>query len=508
MNVPDLLAHGLQRGGRQLCVVEGDRSLTYREVDDRANRLARAIVESGVGPGDRVAFLGQNDVEHVEIHLAAQRAGAVFVPLNFRLAASEHAAVVADCSPRLLIHGEPFAEIAEGLDVDTIWHLGAAGVGESYDEALAASAETPLGRALDGATPSLIVYTSGTTGRAKGVVISNAALWARICMSCIEIPVREDDRLLVSTPMFHASSAIAYGFLYRGCSVFQMRTFDTTQALELIRSERLTHALLVPAIINRLLGELERQPVSLDTLRLVVYGGSAIAPTVIDRAVETMGCGFLQVYGLTEAVNATVLREQDHDVRAHPELVGSAGAASASYEVSVLGLDGEPAPPGEVGEIVLKGPCLMDGYWGAPEETAEVFHGQWLRTGDLGHVSGEGYLFVTDRLKDMIVSGAENVYAREVEDVILEYPGVFEAAVIGIPSETWGEAVHAIVVPKDGAEIDTGKLLAHCRGRLAHYKVPKSVELAQTHLARNSVGKVLKRTIRATYWEGKERAVG
>lgn len=507
MIIPDLLTSGLQRGPDRVCVAEGDRSLTFREVDDRANRLAHAIVERGVQPGDRIAFLGQSDVEHLEIHLAAQRAGAIFVPLNFRLALSEHRAIFDDCTPRMLIHGEPFADVADGLNADAIWHLGTEGVGESYESLLASSTDLPLERPLDSSAATLIMYTSGTTGRAKGVVISNGALWARISMSCIEIPAVGGDRLLFAIPMFHASSAIAYGFLYRGCPVFQMRSFDTTRALDLIRAERLSHAVFVPAIISRLMAELEGRQDSLDTLRLIAYGGSAIAPAVVDRAMDDLGCGLLQVYGLTEAVNATVLSEREHDSRVYPELVGSAGAASASYDVRILDPQGAQLPSGEVGEIALKGPCVMDGYWNAPEETAEVFHNEWLRTGDLGYLSSSGYLYVTDRLKDMIVSGGENIYAREVEDILISYPGVFEAAVIGIPSDVWGEAVHAIVVPSDGYTVDTKALLGYCRGHLAPYKVPKSVELSETALPRNSIGKVLKREIREKYWTEESRMV-
>ncbi|MCC6194600.1 MAG: AMP-binding protein [Burkholderiales bacterium] len=507
MNIPDLLSQGVARWPDRTCVAEGDRSLTFREVDARADRLVQAFCARGLQPGDRIALLALSELEYLEIQVAAQRAGVVLVPLNFRLSGRELATVVSDCEPRLLIHGQEFGDAAAALDVSSTWHLGAAGFGEAYDAVLAEFAPG-AGRAyLDSSKACLIVYTSGTTGRSKGAVISNGAFWARLNLCSVEFPAHAHDRLLFPIPMFHVSSSIAYAFVYRGCPIVQMRSFDLDGAIRLLEERPISHAVLVPTIIQRLAVRLEAEPRPLAALRLVIYGGSAIAPAALRHAMDVLGCEFAQVYGLTEGLNATVLRTSRIDVERHPERLGSAGTPAISYDVKVVDAGGGEVPPGEVGEIIVRGPCLMERYWNAPEATAEALRDGWLHTGDLGRLSEDGYLFVTDRVKDMIVSGGENVYAREVEDAFYEHRDVLEVAVFGIPSETWGEVVHAMVVGREGARLEPDELIRHCRERLAHYKVPRSIEITDS-LKKNATGKILKRDLRAPYWQGRDRAIG
>lgn len=507
MHVPDLLAQGLARCPDLTCVVEGDRALTFAEIDTRANRLAQAFVAHGLKPGDRVALLALSELEHLEIQVAAQRAGVVFVPLNFRLSRSELAAITADCKPGLLIHGPGFAEMADALAPPSTWHLGEDGAGAAYDVVLAESVPEPLSVELASERPCQIIYTSGTTGRSKGAVISNGAFWARLNLCAIEIPTRVGDELLVPISMFHVSSSIAYAFVYRGLTIVQMRSFDLEAAIRLLDERGMSHALLVPTIIQRLVARLEAEPKALDALRLVIYGGSPIRPSALRDAIETLRCDFMQVYGLTEALNATILRPEQIDGGRQSERLASAGTPAVSYDVKIVDSSGDETSPDEVGEIAVRGPCLMDGYWNAPAETAEAMRGGWLHTGDLGHRSEDGFVFVTDRLKDMIVSGGENVYAREVENVLHEHGDVLEAAVFGIPSEAWGESVHAVVVAREGVNLDSDDVLAYCRQHLAHYKVPKSIEIAD-HLEKNVSGKIQKRALRAPYWQGKDRAIG
>lgn len=502
MEIPDLLSNAVKRFPERRCVAQGDRSRTFAEVDDRANRVAAALREWGVRPGDRVALLAFNELEYLETQVGAMRAEAVLVPLNYRLAVPELAYIITDCEPSLLISGPGLEGTAEELSVERAWHLGDRGPGVSYDEVVGAVAPTPRPLGLRSDVAMSILYTSGTSGRPKGAVISNAALWARVNMFGLEVGMGPRDVFVQALPMFHIASNLAYGFTYQGASTVLMRQFDPAEAVSCLERERASHVLLVPTMINMLCNEPTLDNVDLDALRMVLYGASSIPPEVLRRAMDRLGCDFLQFYGMTETAGATLLRPPDHDPQRHPELLPSAGTDSLSMEAEVVDADDTPLPAGEVGEIVTRGPCLMDGYWNAPEQTKEALRNGWMHTGDLGYRSEAGYVFVTDRVKDMIVTGGENVYPREVEDVLYEHPDVLEAAVIGVPNEQWGEAVHAVVVPRE-AKVDPADVSAHCRAQLAGYKVPKSVELVD-ELPKNPTGKILKRVLRDSYWAAPE----
>jgi acyl-CoA synthetase (AMP-forming)/AMP-acid ligase II len=507
VKVPDLLANAVTRFPDRACLIQDDRSLTFAEVDARADRLAQAFAESALEPGDRVALLSLSEIEYLEIQVAAQRAGVVLVPLNFRLAQPELAAIVADCEPRLLVHGPGYAESAAALDRPLTWHLGSDGAGEPYDAVLERFDPTGDRAFLESAATCTILYTSGTTGRSKGAVTSNGAIWARVNLYALEHGIRAGCTFLFPIPMFHVSSSLAYTFTYSGSTVVQMRAFDVAEAVSLLERHRVTHAVFVPTMIGRVIEHLIAQPADLGALELIIYGGSAISPEVLRRGMATLGCDFAQGYGLTEAVNATMLRREEHDPDGRPELLTSAGKATISYDVRIFGPDDTELPPGEVGELVVSGPGVMDGYWNSPEDTAQAVRGGWLHTGDLGYRSEDGFLYITDRLKDVIVSGGENVYTREVEDAVHDHEAVLEVAVIGIPSPQWGEAVHAVVVLREGAELAPDELIAHCRERLAAYKAPKSVEFVHD-LPKTASGKIMKREVRAAYWRGTDRAVG
>ena len=502
MQLPDLIAGAVSRNPARACVVAGKRSLTFAEVDNRASHLAGALEARGAGGGARVALLARNEPEYFEIQLAAQRAGALLVPLNYRLAAPELRAIVADCEPAVMIHGSECADQAAELGVPITWELGPA-----YESVLGDCEEPLEARPLDSGLACTILYTSGTTGRSKGAVISNGALWARVNLFAVELSVAPGDTLLFPIPLFHTSSALAYAFTYLGCTVTLMREFDAEGAVAALRDHRVSHAVFVPTMLGRVVEHLIAEPTRLECLRRVMYGGSAVAPDLLRRAFTALGCDFVQGYGLTEAINATVLRPPDHDPDGKPELLASAGTPAVSYEMRIVDPDGRELGPGEVGEIVLRGPAVMDGYWQSPGDTATAMRGGWLHTGDLGRRSSDGYLYITDRLKDVIVSGGENVYSREVEDALYSHPGVWEAVVVGIPSPAWGESVHAEVVPRPGASIDPDELIAHCRERLAGYKTPKSVTVVD-ELPKSASGKILKREVRQKHWTGAERAIG
>ncbi|MCZ7526509.1 MAG: long-chain fatty acid--CoA ligase [Acidimicrobiia bacterium] len=507
MEVPDLLSNSAKRFPDRPAVVEGARSLTFAELHERAGRAAAAFTAAGLRRGDRVAFLAFNELEYLEILVATQRAGLIVVPLNFRLAVPELAFMVGDSAPGLLVHGPGLREQAEALGVGRTWHLGSDGAGDAYEDALDA-APTPVDPPrLDHADAAAILYTSGTTGRPKGAVLSNGAVWARCTMFGLEVGMTPGDVFVQPLPMFHMAANMSQAFAYTGGTNVMVKAFDPALVVGELARHRATHVLLVPTMINLLCEEPTLAGADLSALRMVLYGASPIPPEVLRRAIAALRCDFLQFFGMTETAGSSLLRPADHDPDGHPEWLPSAGTDSLSFETRVVDPDDRPLPPGEVGEIVCRGPSVMDGYWNAPEATMEALRGGWMHTGDLGYRSADGYLYVTDRLKDMIVSGGENVYPREVEDALYEHPAVLEAAVIGVPHERWGEAVHALVVPRAGEAPNPEELIAHCRVRLAGYKVPKSVELVD-ELPKNPTGKILKRLVREPYWEGHERRVG
>ena len=313
MLVPDLIANAATRFPGRPCMVGGDRRLTFAEVDARADRLADAFARRGLRRGDRVALLAGSELEHLEIQVAAQRAGAILVPLNFRLAVPELRAVLGDCEPELLICGGEYSEAAQELRVPQVLRLGA-----EYEDALATARPVGPPAPLHAQTPSAILYTSGTTGRAKGALTSNGTLWARVNLMCLELGMEPGDVFYFPIPMFHVSSAVAYAFAYRGATTILPRRFTPAGAVRDMRRAGVTHAVFVPTMISRLVEELAARPAALETLQLVLYGGSAIAPEVLRRAMPALGCRFLQGYGLTEALNASMLRADDHDADGRP----------------------------------------------------------------------------------------------------------------------------------------------------------------------------------------------
>jgi acyl-CoA synthetase (AMP-forming)/AMP-acid ligase II len=355
------------------------------------------------------------------------------------------------------------------------------------------------------------MYTSGTTGRPKGAVLSHACVCSNIQQASVAISTSGNERVLVVAPFYHAAAAvITFVAVSVGDTIFLQEDFDPTQVVRALSEERIASALLVPAMIQFcMLAVPDASERSYDTLRTIVYGASAIAEAPLREAIDTFGCDFVQVYGMTETTaGATVLSAADHAraLAGKPELLASAGRPILGTEVRIIGEDGAPAPPDTIGEIAIRGPQLMRGYWNLPEATTEALRDGWMHTGDAGLLDADGYLYIKDRTKDMIVSGGENVYPREIEDVLHEHAAVGDAAAIGVPHDTWGEAVKAVVVLRDGASADEQEIIEFCRTRLAAYKCPRSVDFVDA-LPRNPTGKVLKRALREPYWEGRDRRI-
>lgn len=493
--VPDMLVNAGKRFGAVPCVTDGSRSHSFAETHERAGRLAEAMRARGLVPGDRIAILAHNELEYTEIQVACQRAGLILVPMNYRLSLPELAYIIEDCAPRALIHGPGFADTAARLAVEQTWHLGTQGSGLAYDELLAAADPALELPALPAATPCTILYTSGTTGRPKGAVLSNLALWARMNASALEVRPRPGAVFLQCLPLFHIASNLGYAFTYCGATNVFLARFDLQQVIEHIERDRPSHILLVPTMINMLLNHPEIAEVDFSSVEMVLYGASSIAPDLLRRAMAVMGCEFLQLFGMTETSGCTVLRPADHDPVNHPQWLASAGTDAIGFETRVVDDHDAEVGAGVVGEIVTRGPAVMTGYWNNEEATAEALRNGWMHTGDLGYRGDDGYVYITDRKKDMIISGGENVYPREVEDVLYAHPAIVEAAVIGVPDERFGERVHAVVVLRSGQAEDAEALLAFLRERLAGYKVPKSVAF-RDELPKNATGKILKRDLR------------
>lgn len=509
MDAPDLLANAAARFPDRPCVVEGERTLSFRDVSRRADCLGSWLLDSGVTRGERIALLAENILEFLEIQVAAMRAGVILVPLNYRLVEQELRYILEDCTPRVLLHSARHAEQADALSdaVERTLHIGDDGSRQAYAGIVAgAGGSSDVRPAIDAAAVSSILYTSGTTGRPKGAMLSNGALLARVTSFAIELMLGPGRVFVQALPMFHMAAHPAYAFTYTGATTVMAPVFTPDGVLELLERHRATHVLLVPTMIDLMARHPAIGATDLGSLELVLYGGSPIPADVVRRALDTFGCDFLQFYGMTETSGGSILRPADHDPARCPERLATAGTDALGVETRVVDADDRTVSSGVLGEILIRGPVVMDGYWNAPEATAEALRGGWMHTGDIGLRRDDGYLYVADRLKDMVVTGGENVYPREVEDAVREHPDVADAAVIGVPDERWGERVHAVVVPVPGAELDPDALIEHCRRHLAGYKVPKTVEIIGD-LPRNPTGKVLKKELRAAYWSGRDRHV-
>lgn len=484
-------------------------TLTYRQLDDRTNRLANVLRERGVSPDSRIAVLDKSSPQVIEVVLAGAKCGAVTVPANWRLAPPELAEVLADAEITVLLYHSSFADTATHLreHVPTLTTSISLDGAENHDyEALlnAADATDPGYRgALDDVVVQL--YTSGTTAKPKGVLTSNRNLGG-----CTQAggPWGFDTSSvsLCAMPLFHIGGlGWALVGLANGAHNIVVPEFTPESLLDTIEHERITNIFLVPSVIGMLVDVPGAQDRDFTALRSIAYGSSPITPALLKRALAVFRRPLFQVYGLTETHGAvTQLDATDHsDSPDRVHLLGSVGRPYPWVQIKIVRPHTtEEAGPGETGEICVRSPQNTSGYFNRPDETAHAIDTDgWFRTGDVGRFDDNGYLYITDRIKDMIISGGENVYPIEVESALADYPGISQVAVIGVPDPVWGEAVTAIVVPAPGATLDTLAIKDHARGRLAGYKCPKSVHLASS-LPLGATGKILKRTLREQFAEG------
>jgi acyl-CoA synthetase (AMP-forming)/AMP-acid ligase II len=504
--------HGRTRGDKVAVAFEG-RDLTYAELDRRSDRVAAFLQGLGVAAGDRVAWLGRPSEAWYEIFFGVAKARACFAPINSRLAVPEIAFILKDSAASVFFVTPEFYECAVTVAEHAGRPIQVVAVGGGHPT-FAEYAALRDGAGAPSLTPPqadddvLQLYTSGTTGLPKGVRLSNANYSAFLTLRTVVegFHYGADDTVLILMPMFHvAGTNISFSGLASGGRIVLQAEFTPARVLETIAAEHVAHTFLAPVMINTLLQTPGVETTDFSSLKTVSYGASPISEAVLAKATETFGCGFVQFYGMTETTGAgTTLAPSEH----RGPLMRSCGRPWPTLETRIADDDGNEAAVGEIGEIEIRGPIVMAGYWNRPEATAETIRPDgWLRTGDAGFMDAEGFFFVHDRVKDMIVSGGENVYPAEVENAILGCPGVADAAVIGVPDDRWGEAVKAIVVAAPGASPSPADIIAYARERIAGFKAPKSVDFIDA-LPRNPSGKVLRRELRKPYWEGRDRKVG
>ncbi len=482
---------------------------SFGDLDERSSRVANALVGAGVAPGDRVAVLAKNCPEFYEIVFGCNKIGAIVVGLNWRLAAPEIGAIVADSSPALVVVGSTERDLLTAADVPS--ELQVVGLGSAYESWIAAASTVDPGGVGAPEDVALLLYTSGTTGVPKGVMLTNGGMSFTGRIGAETWGMTAASVNLVAMPLFHIGG-IGYGLstMAQGGHTVLMREVDTVAIIAAIAEYGVTHSFFVPAVIQLLLATPGVEDADLASLELLTYGASPIGDAVLRRAIEVFGCGFMQVYGMTETSGTVVaLRPQDHHADGDQSyLLRSCGQALPWVDLRVIDPNTlSDVAQGSVGEIWLRSGMVTAGYWNKPKESSEaIVDGEWLRTGDAAYQDASGYVYLFDRFKDMIVSGGENVYPAEVENVLHDHPAVGEVAVIGVPDERWGETVKAIVVVKPECSIDAAELIAFARTRLAKYKCPTSVDFVAV-LPRNASGKVLKKELRLTYWHGAERAI-
>ena len=506
----ECLNHWVKERPDAVALEMGERATNYADLDDLTRRLIALFQQYGVGHSDRIAWLGKNSDRYFALLYAAARVGVVMAPVGWRLAPPEIGYILTDTETKLLFVEDGFIETASTVTAAM----------DNPPSVLEAEAAFREAAALDPASypppdendPVLQLYTSGTTGHPKGVGLSNRNLFA-LRKPAIERAdpwniYHESDCMLAAMPCAHiGGTGVAAIAVANGVRTLVLAEFTPDGVLSAIENGA-THMFLVPAAIQFMIMHPLAKETDFSNLRYLMYGAAPMPLELLKQAVKTMPqTGFLQVYGMTETTGTvTMLPPDDHDIEGN-ERMRSAGKAVPGVEIQIRGEDNKEVPRGEIGEICILSPSNTAGYWKRPDATAETIDAEgWLHTGDAGIMDADGYVYIQDRIKDMIISGGENVYPAEVENAIFGHPAIAEVAVIGIPSERWGEEVKACCVPKPGMEIEEGDVLAWARERIAPFKVPKSIDVI-AEMPRNASGKILRRQLRAPYWEGQDRQV-
>jgi len=526
MVVIETLRKAVKLFGQKEAVVCGQRRFTYEEAYQRVGGLAQFIASQGVSKGDKVAVLHPNCHRFFEAYYALAFLGAPAVPLNWRLSAKEIAFILEDSESTFLIADRQFGELVEAALAQgpkgvkgVLW----AGSGEApalqvdafdYEEVVEGFKGVPPEVPYEEDHIAQIYYTSGTTGRPKGVILTHKNICVHALGTVAELRLSDSDRWIHVAPMFHLADAWAtWAITWVGGTHIFVGAFDPELVLETMEREKATISNMIPTMLNMLVNHPTVKDHDYSSLRVLLSGGAPIAPEVVRKIVETFGCDYIQTYGMTETspyLTLSILKEHLRGLPYDEQLKYKAktGREFIAVQLKVVREDGTEVrrDEKEVGEIIVKGDIVTPGYWKLPSETEKAFRDGWLWTGDLAVIDEEGYVTIVDRKKDMIVTGGENVYSTEVENVIYMYPAVLEVAVIGVPDPKWGEAVKAVVVLKPGMKATEEEIIEFCKGHLARYKAPKSVDFVDA-LPKTGSGKIAKKELRERYWRGHERRV-
>ncbi|MHA1209143.1 MAG: long-chain-fatty-acid--CoA ligase [Candidatus Freyarchaeota archaeon] len=499
----------------KIAVIDGENEFTFGQFNERVNRLANSIIDFGLDSGDRFAVLSRNNFQFVELYFAAAKAGRPIVPVNYRLKEGELSHVLNDSEARILFFEKDFYPLIEKLEADTVEHLvcldGDLQNSENYENLISKGSKEEPNEEIDENDVAILGYTGGTTGLPKGVLTTHRNVITSCYNLCVEneLKMAPGKSFLNAPPVFHAGDAMGmFAFSFIGGTNVMMNFTSVESPLINIQKYRVTHALLVPTMIIWMLQLPNLDSYDLSSLEVLFYGTAPMPLEALKKALKVFKCNFCQVYGSAETfVPISILKPSDHVVEGSEEEMKrmlSAGREVQGVEVKIVDDNDNEVEKGEVGEIIVKGKNVMKGYWKKPELTKEALKNGWYHTGDLGRRDAANYIYIVDRKKDMIISGGENIYPIEIENVLFKHPAVADAAVIGVPDEEWGESVKAFVVKK--GEVTEEELIEFCGKYLAGYKKPKSIEFVEA-LPKSSVGKVQKHVMREPYWKGRERKV-
>jgi acyl-CoA synthetase (AMP-forming)/AMP-acid ligase II len=519
MNICKLLTKSAQTYPQRLAIAHGPKKLTYAQFNARANRLANALYKLGIRQGDNVAILQYNYPETLESLFGCFKAGCGTVPINFRLHPKEFAFIIDHSQARAVIlspeFNEPVTEIRDRIQRASHLITLSGAQGELMDYESLISAESDAFEDADAQPDDLawLFYTSGTTGMPKGAMLTHRNLLAMTMNFYADMsPLYPDDAILHAAPLSHGSGLYALPNIGKGAAniILESKSFDPGLIFKTIQEYRITNMFAAPTMVKLMVDSPAVDRYDHSSLKCLNYGGGPMLVEDLKQAMEKLGPCLVQLFGQGESpMTITYLPHGDHVLYGTPEQMkrlASAGIARTDVEVKIFDPEDNELPAGEMGEIVTRSDLVMKGYWRNPEATAETLRNGWLHTGDLGYKDEKGYLFIMDRSKDMIISGGENIYPREIEEVIIQHPAVREVAVIGVPDPKWGEAIKAVVALVPGESATESELIAFCKDHIASYKKPKSVDFVD-QLPKSNYGKVLKRELRAKFWEKKERRV-
>ncbi len=518
LSLTQFVSRAAKINARGIATISGGRKRTWAQVLDRVTRAAGAMKSLGLEDNDRVAIISPNSDNYLEYLFSVNWAGAVIVPVNTRLAVPEIAYWLNDSQAKILVVTDAFVDSVLSIrdQIPHVEHIIYIGDKETppgllSHEDLLAEAQPVADAGRRDADLAALFYTGGTTGRSKGVMITHGGMVTNIFQWIAAVGVTQEDKFLIIPPMFHAAggeNAMAVAAL--AATAFMLPQFDALAVLQAIERERLTKLPLVATMLDMVINHPQVSEFDLSSIRIITYGASPIHERILNKSLEVFpGASFCQIFGQTEGGPTVTALAPKYHVTQGPNAgkLKSAGVPLIGVELKIVDEEDEQLPEGETGEICVRGPGVSTGYWNMPEATAEALRGGWMHTGDAGYLDEDGFLFIADRIKDMIISGGENVYSAEVENALLKHSAVEECAVIGIPSEKWGEQVHAIVRIAVGRSLTEEELIAQCREQLAGYKCVRSVTFTDEPFPISAAGKVLKREMRKPYWEKEGRSI-